>query len=336
MVKKISELLKDSPLPNEAKTVGIMGAAMGANPDSIIKSMIAVTDRIETSKAESTNPKQKKIPNYTPTEKRIVEMLTENTGVNMLDSGGAYGRAWQRNRQIEDFRKQPNPIVEIYAPYKYKSENDGKMHKMGAEISVSYDLFHYLTNFLELTDKGTLSAKNIQIKFEKYAEKPENQNVGWLALMEEFMEKLHEKHEDSELLGTTNTYNYDNILNGTLQYRLIDIQDKRFILLQIHGGCDVRGGYTKPQFFEVVGYDPHNMFCAQSDLRSSCKCGKLNAYSDDCGYHWYFTNKKGYEKEHSLINRLKFVKNPDPKAYGKDKAFCKKCGSPIEFSVSEE
>ena len=32
------------------------------------------------------------------TERKIAEMLLENTGSNMLDSGGAYGRAWQLTR----------------------------------------------------------------------------------------------------------------------------------------------------------------------------------------------------------------------------------------------
>ena len=33
-----------------------------------------------------------------PTERKIAEMLLENTGSHFLDSGGAYGRAWQHER----------------------------------------------------------------------------------------------------------------------------------------------------------------------------------------------------------------------------------------------
>ena len=38
----------------------------------------------------------------------IAAMLTENTGKNMLDSGGASGRAWQRNagKALDDFASQ--------------------------------------------------------------------------------------------------------------------------------------------------------------------------------------------------------------------------------------
>ena len=41
-------------------------------------------------------------------------MLTENTGVEMMDSGFENGRAWQRNREIEDFRKRPAIELDLY------------------------------------------------------------------------------------------------------------------------------------------------------------------------------------------------------------------------------
>ncbi len=263
--KKVSELLKDSDLPQAAKSVAVMGTALGASPDSVIKGMVAVTDSIDTAQAETTNPKMDQPQDYTETEKKIAEMLTENTGVNMLDSGGAYGRAWQQNRQIQDFRKQPNPIVEIHAPH-YYINSESKKSLMPAEINISYDTFHYLTNFLELNDK----AKELQKLFEAFAEEPDNREQGWYCLLQDFLEKLHNETEDSELMGTTNTYNYDNILHGTLQYGMIQLGNETYILLQIHGGCDVRGGYTKPQFFKVNDEDYFSL--AQTDLRAGCEC----------------------------------------------------------------
>ena len=52
---------------------------------------------------------------------------------------------------------------------------------------------------------------------------------------------------------TVNTYNEENLLDQTLQfvYFIIDRQD--YVVLQVHGGCDVRGGYTDPQVFECNG-----------------------------------------------------------------------------------
>jgi len=324
--KAVGEILKDSPIPETVKGQAVLGIALGVDSETIVHGMAETLNQIETKKAERQNPQQPFQKDYTATEKRIAEMLTENTGAHILDSGGAYGRAWQRNRQIADFRKVSNPIVEIHAPH-YFRDYEGKKRKAGAEISVYYDTFHYLNNFLELDAK----AKQLQKRFEKYANEPDNQNIGWLALMEEFLEQLHEENEDSEVYPTTNTYNYDNILHGTLQYGIIELGETAYILLQIHGGCDVRGGYTKPQFFKL--YDKDYFHMAQSDINVSCGCGKLNAYSDDCGYHWY-SQEDGNEV--NLLKLLKFEKNPDPKAYGKDKALCKKCGKPIEFSVCED
>ena len=36
----------------------------------------------------------------TATEKMVFELITENTGQHFLDSGGAYGRHWERNQKI--------------------------------------------------------------------------------------------------------------------------------------------------------------------------------------------------------------------------------------------
>ena len=49
-------------------------------------------------------------------EQTIYEMLIENTGTHMLDSGGANGRNWQKNQnlKLEDFKNQPSATAEIY------------------------------------------------------------------------------------------------------------------------------------------------------------------------------------------------------------------------------
>jgi len=318
-----AEIIDKSELPKEAKTVGIMGALMGVSNDSIVRAMGTTINHIETAKAETANPQPLQPLDYTETEAKIAEMLQESTGTNFLDSGGAYGRHWQTNRMIKDFRNSPNPTVEIHAPKTYTYE--GKRQKREAEIIVDYDVFHYLTSMLELTE----TAKNLQKRFEEFAEQPENKDEGWLCIMEDFLEKLH-KECDEEYYGTTNTYNYDNILSQVLQYGMIEYKDDTYILLQIHNGCDVRGGYTKPQFFYVEDEDAFAI--AQADIHVLCKCGYCDASSDDGGYHWYpnETNVKT-----PLLKRLKFKRNPNHKAYGKDKAMCKKCNEEIEFSVCE-
>ena len=49
----------------------------------------------------------------TRTEFLIYKMLTENTGSAMLDSGDAYGRHWENNKQrtIDDFKNDKINIL---------------------------------------------------------------------------------------------------------------------------------------------------------------------------------------------------------------------------------
>ena len=43
----------------------------------------------------------------------IISMLKENTGAHFLDSGGAYGRNWERN-QARDFESEPACRVDVF------------------------------------------------------------------------------------------------------------------------------------------------------------------------------------------------------------------------------
>ena len=211
------------------------------------------------SKIQSENKQVK----YTETEALIVKMLQENTGSHFLDSGGAYGRNWQRNQKIKSFKDLPAVNFKVW--------KDG-------QLELTVNIFHYLSAYLEL-DKV---AKNLQRRFDRFESKPENESVGWLALLEQFVDKLKEK-ANIETHGTTNTYNYDNLLSQVLQYAEFEIDGETYIALQIHNGCDVRGGYTAPKFFRVR--DSGYFHLAQYDIDLSCGC--TSRTSDDCGYHWY-------------------------------------------------
>jgi hypothetical protein len=48
---------------------------------------------------------------------------------------------------------------------------------------------------------------------------------------------------------TFNTYNGDSDLSQILQGSWVTINDEVYLLLQIHGGCDARGGYTNAKLF---------------------------------------------------------------------------------------
>ena len=71
------------------------------------------------------------------TKHLIYEMLTENTGRHMLDSGGAYGRNWERNQKktIQDFQNEEEELITFDGDY----------------IERTVSVFHYLSQ-LELDE----------------------------------------------------------------------------------------------------------------------------------------------------------------------------------------
>ena len=52
-----------------------------------------------------------------------------------------------------------------------------------------------------------------------------------------------------------NTYNGDCDLSQTLQGATMEIEGEIYFLIQIHGGADVRGGYTDAYLFRCANYD---------------------------------------------------------------------------------
>jgi len=111
--KLIAEKIESSDLPQEAKEVGIINALMGMSPDAVIQSIISAANSAAEKEAEKAYPKRE-FTDYNAVEKKIAEMLTENTGVHMMDSGGIDNRHWQQNRKIADFRTRPEIQIDLY------------------------------------------------------------------------------------------------------------------------------------------------------------------------------------------------------------------------------
>lgn len=95
--------------------------------------------------------KKVKIRNY-ETASVLADMLTENTGTHMLDSGGASGRAWQRNQAavaktgkgpVAFFESQPESVFgwPCVNPHPNFREEDSKLT---AELWVNHSVYHWL------------------------------------------------------------------------------------------------------------------------------------------------------------------------------------------------
>lgn len=165
----------------------------------------------------------------TSTREVVAGMLCENTGVSILDSGGDSGRHWQRNTglTVSDWECRPSVTVDEYG-------------------DVSVDVFHYMVANLDYCQDwdAQLSAFINANDYTYYETVPM-----WL-------ESIGVDVNDGgayEGLWSWNTYNWDCLLSQTLQGWTVTFPDGvRRSIVQVHGGMDVRGGYTRPRVFDIL------------------------------------------------------------------------------------
>jgi hypothetical protein len=167
------------------------------------------------------------------TRRILREMLTENTGRAMCDSGDYYGRNWQMN-QGKDFDAMPASILRAY------------VRKDQLDLELTHNVYHWLAEKLDYAPK-------MDRMFRRFSDRRNGDS--WLQEMEEFTSRL-EQHGATGIYGdgspmTVNTYNGEDLLSQVLQYCYFEFQHESYVLLQIHGGCDVRGGYTRPRAFTL-------------------------------------------------------------------------------------
>lgn len=208
--------------------------------------------------------------------KLLKEMLTENTGIAMCDSGGSDGRHWQRN-QGRDFDSEPEVTYEIY----------------NGEIDFTVNVYHYLRQLLEVDEVCEEFNKL------KYEGEPSENIYG---ISEEQEQWLYDN--DLARVGKPfNTYNYDCSLSQTLQGHLLD---NDYIILQIHQGCDVRGGYTDGKLFKLrdgcyLEATPHVYGDIDGRPVSTCYNGYQLRWDDD---ETEIENLTGNEKVNLCLGEL--------------------------------
>lgn len=171
-------------------------------------------------------------------EQTIAAMLTENTGTHFLDSGGAYGRAWQQNagKTVEDFRAKPSATAEIYIR-EWKGQPS-------VEILPCVDVFHLLTGgALELCAYcDTFNALPVEDWDGEYS--------GVSAEGQRWLDDYGFEAQGQAF----NTYNWAANHSQVMQGQELTCGEESFILLQIHGGADVRGGYTDAKLFKLSDF----------------------------------------------------------------------------------
>jgi hypothetical protein len=178
-------------------------------------------------------------------EKQVYAMMMTSTGEHMCDSGfGERGRAWQRN-QI-DFPTLES--VQASNPVSFEQPLPTDMPGDSSDITFSVNVYHHLVNNLDLDETcrafNTLPCENWD------SEKAYGMSIK--------QEKWLEKH--GLVIGDTwDSYNGECNLSQTLQGANVNMAGDEsnfefptYILLQLHQGADVRGGYTDAKLFKVT------------------------------------------------------------------------------------
>ena len=219
------------------------------------------------------------------TAEMIRNMMLENTGKALGDSGGVYGRHWQRNNENGINTDELSPIDF------YLDEDNKEIH-----LSQTVNIYDFLTKHLDRSDRA-INIENILYKV------CNNEDISVYSIWEVedlfkndflsnyvydnyFDETIDDYTDDyyledipSELSPSPyfrdfewiNTYNGDEYVSQTLQFMCFTDSYNDYVLLQIHGGCDVRGGYTAPRVFEINDIDYFLMYMDSVD--TCCDCG---------------------------------------------------------------
>ena len=159
----------------------------------------------------------------TTEQKTFYDFCRENTGKHMLDSGGKNGRAWQQ------------PPID---PEKYPLSWD-------RECSATIETAALLSEALEID-------RDLMTEFEDWLETADP-DLNWFLCGNDFLES---KGYTSQ--ARDNVYNGENDLSQVYVWDVFTHEnddcpdwlyaDNPIVIIHIHTGADVRGGYTRPIF----------------------------------------------------------------------------------------
>ena len=190
-------------------------------------------------------------------ENLIASMMTENTGTHFLDSGGASGRNWQRNKGLtaDILKEMPSATLEVSI-----REYSGRPH---ADLCPTVNIFHKLTGgMLELDERCEIFNAMRVPDWGNQLYGVSDRGANWLR-----DQKFTWNGDEAPF----NTYNWSANLSQTLCGRFLSHDDGKYVLLQIHGGADVRGGYTDAKLFKLDDWaEEHDVYIDDCDFHVEC------------------------------------------------------------------
>lgn len=218
----------------------------------------------------------------------IISMLLENTGRHPMDSGGDNGRRWQRN-QFRDFESEEPISFEVNINY----NEDGSVKYR--DIIPTISLYHWLMG-------SNLDEDERSEEFNALV----NHSDAW-SDDDEFMFVTQRCHDYLKSVGAEpqfekdrmgrrseriyNTCNDSDCLDQVFQYQHVTIDDEPYVLISVHGGADVRGGYAASRLFyldetimDMLWNEMYNRLMDEDEARTYLEHGEpftLNLWGHD-------------------------------------------------------
>ena len=204
------------------------------------------------------------------TGKVIAEMLKENTGRNLLDSGMIYGYGYDKRAEL-DYPKTPENFIKggqyFKSTYHHLLDNlvvsnENEAFQKFARGEMMRDELEWELQNMSQEDGDALVAERIKMR----------QDEPWHETLDNYV-----KYQEFTANEGYNTYNMDNLLDVDFQWFEIDgyLEDKQFVVIRTHNGCDARGGYSTPVWFEYKDHDRDDsnlhsvdtgyMYCSAND-----------------------------------------------------------------------
>ncbi len=193
----------------------------------------------------------------------IISMLLENTGKHPMDSGGANGRRWQRN-QFRDFESEEPITFEVNINY----NEDGTVRYR--DIIPTITLYHWLMG-------ANIEEDERAEEFNALIDKADPWCEDLAFTTEQCYQKLMEWDADIDDERCYNTYNDSDCLDQVIQYQHLTIGDDPYVLISVHGGADVRGGYAASRLFyldeDMLWNEQYNRCMDEDEARSYLEHG---------------------------------------------------------------
>lgn len=223
--------------------------------------MTTIDDLVTALVEAESYPGDKTVPMASTDATEVIRsQLTENTGRHLLDSGSAYGRHWEENQDNPPWEQADFNVDSSFVTHNVYDYMDRRFSRDRSCVALEMALyaFAYSDEYSSTAWLRTQEAFADGILGREFTAPM----LGSLGLPDEAVEQVlgvsdelvydghgsRDKHNDSAM--TYNTYNGEwHGLSQCLQGTNLGGPYAEYVLLQVHGGCDIRGGYTSPRVY---------------------------------------------------------------------------------------